>query len=319
MKNIIVLLLISFLQLYAFNKVEKFTIIKAQKLIELGKYKKALNLIDNALKKYPKSDQLLTLQGKAYKEDGKLNKGLISLQKALLINPNNQMAKTLIQDIEDTLNESKNKTIINALNWLSDKGIDFLMIFFGIIAGELLVRYVNDCQIYANERYILNYISRHTKHKEISLNKNRCKNIFLKIQCFLMINLLSYIITSSVFVLTILIVELLLNVSYLQYIDSHDLWIHIGKLYILASIILFIVKMLLSLFKNKEQDEIQLANILVDYLNRHDMKLLRETLEMLLVLDKEKVDSIFKEIIFDEDKQVLSGIYDKIKQTKKKE
>lgn len=314
MKRVLILLIILIFQQLSYasiNRYEKIAIVKSQRLISLGYYKKALKIIDEALEKYPNSDQLLTLKGQVYKETAKLKESLIFLRKALSINPDNKIAKELIQDVEQTIEDSKNKIILAALDWLSDKGIDFLMIFFGVLGGELLVQNLNSCKANETKKYIINYVS---KYIELPSKYKKGKTIFI-LRCAF-VHLLIYFTIISVFVVVILTAELLINVSYLEYVDSKGLWIHIGKLYLILSLFIIFLKLISIIKKIKgkkeEKEEIAIADMLANYLNENNIHLIRDSLEVLSLLKNRKIDSIFNAVLIDDDRETLKKIYEKI-------
>ena len=232
------------------SKAEKIAIIKAQRLIDYGHFKKALEIINTTLKKYPNNDKLLTLAGQALKESKKLEKSLFFLQKALSINPDNQLAKALIKEIEETLEASENKVIRNALDWLTDKGVDFLMIFFGVLGGELLIKHLNKCEYRKDEDYIINYVA-NTINKNI---KSPFTTILFKSQCRI-VNILIYFTLISAIVVSILTIELLLELDFLKEIDENGLWKHIFFLYIIISISSIIVKLILKQTEKETPEE----------------------------------------------------------------
>jgi len=312
MKLILVLISLVGLQLFGANSIsttEKIAIIKVQRFIDLGHYKKALYLASKTLKEYPKNDQLLTLTGQIYKETDKLETALEYLKKALLINPDNKVARALIQEINETIEASKNETISDALEWLSDKGIDFLMIFFGVIGGELLIRNLNNCKANEEKRYIINYVSDHITIP----SKFKHRKILFRLQCIGIYFLISFT-GLSVIIIVILMAEILLNAPYLRFISDKGFWQHIFLLYLCMFTFMSIVKTIIYFKKRKREiPESHIADILTDYLDERNTRFLREEFQILSLLgEKEpaKIHSIFNNVLIDEDRKLLKEIYE---------
>jgi len=311
MRIILILILIfSFSFTSNISKAEKIAIIKSQRLIEYGHFKKALKIINDALKKYPNNDKLLTLAGQALKESKELEKSLFFLQKALSINPDNQLAKALIKEIEETLEASENKVIRNALDWLTDKGVDFLMIFFGVLGGELLIKHLNKCEYRKDEDYIIDYVA-----NNIDQNiKYSPTTILFKFQCNV-VNILIYFTLISAIVVSILTIELLLELSFLKEIDEIGLWKHIFFLYIIVFLSLIIIKSFLKQ-DEKESDEEKIANILEQYLIDSKIFLLKKELKFLALLEKnDKINKIFDNILLEDNRVQIEKMLKKIKES----
>ena len=309
MRIILTLILIfSFSFTSNISKTEKIAIIKAQRLIEYGHFKKALKIINDTLKKYPNNDKLLTLSGQALKESKELEKSLIFLQKALSINPDNQLAKALIKEIEETLEASENKVIRNALDWLSDKGVDFLMIFFGVLGGELLIKHLNKCEYRKNEDYIVNYVA-----SNINKDIKNPTNILFKLQCNI-VNMLIYFTLISAIVVSILTIEILLELSFLKEIDEIGLWKHIFFLYAIVFLSLIVIKSLLKQDENETQEE-KIAYILEQYLIDNKIFSLKKELKFLALLEKnDKISKIFDNILLQDHREQIEKMLKKIKE-----
>ena len=305
MKSILVFfILVS--SLLGVSKVEKITFIKANKLITQGYYNKALDYLEPIIIKYNENDRLLYLKGKALKELGKLEQSTLILKKVLNIKQDNILARKLIDEIEQIENAKQNNIVKASLEWLSDKGIDFLLIFFGILGGELLLKELISCNKQRNNNEIKRFV-----YKQL----NKTESVHLSnIKCFTINNLILFT-TSLALVVVVLLIEFLINFSYLDSMTHETVWIHI--FYIFSSIL--IVQIIFNIRKKKEKITIvDISDSLVEYLHNDELKLLRHQLELLELLDlpehKNIFNKIFDNILIEKDRDILLNIY--IKQIK---
>jgi tetratricopeptide (TPR) repeat protein len=307
MKTIVIIIaLIS--TLFAITKIEKITIIKANKYIEKGYYDKALKMLDKALKINPENDKLLTLKGKALKNMRKTKEANLILKKALQINPENLMARKLINDVQEIQQATQNETISAALDWLSDKGIDLLFIFLGVLGGELLIKALNECEANNDSKLIAKFVYQTIDRNDFKFSNFKC----------LFINVLIYLTVVSSITVVILLVELLVSPSYLEYIDTAGLWKHILAIYIV-----FIVYGIYKYVSKKEEDVTiaMISDTLTKYFHKDEFLMLRKDMKLLYLLEKsgknEIVNQIFGHILFEEDKSKLKKLYENLKDGQK--
>jgi tetratricopeptide (TPR) repeat protein len=330
MKKIFILL-VFIISLFGININLSDTVSDAQKKIGKGYYKDALKILKPALKKYPNNDTLLTLTGRVYKELNDYERALIYLRHALKQNHENLIAKKLIEEIEKTQYIIKNKILDSAKDWLADKGVDFLALFLGVLIGELLIRYFSFCQIQSHENYIRKYVCEVLN--EVKYNRGIKKYFYKVIKpifnyslinlfvmfCCKMIDLLIILTISVAVVIIILLIEIYMNASYLIYIDSYGFKMHIFKLVGISFLIIFFIYFFINLMKRKKtkgKEEIYIADLLSQYLAEHKLHMLRKELKLLKKLEEnnfQKVESIFENIILDDEKDILKKIYEKIK------
>lgn len=144
-------------------------------LYQRGYYKETIAFVDKALKQYPDSVALLFAKSSAYYELKDLENakkyGLLSMEKA----PNDEIIASFIRKIEEQENAKENKAIKEALNYLSDKGFDFLSIFLAFLGGEIISKKYNSC----NQHRVIYDIKKTILRRELSKRKSaRIKFIF---------------------------------------------------------------------------------------------------------------------------------------------
>lgn len=124
---------------------KKYLQIKANELVNKGNYKEAIQMINKGIEKYPDNDYLISLLGRSYKELKDLEKAELYFQKALQINPNNEFALAYIEQTKKTKEFMKNETQEELIDFIKDKGVDFIFIFLGILAGEIIATFLFNC------------------------------------------------------------------------------------------------------------------------------------------------------------------------------
>jgi len=287
--------LLFWVSLFAVTKEEKIVFIKASHLIDKGYDKKALIMLNKTLKKYPHNDKLLTLKAKALKDLKRLDEAKIILQKALNINPENVIAIELIKNIEDIENSVVNKALEDTLEWISDKGIDFLFIFLGFLGGELLNLAYQNCNKLKEQRLLLSYI----RKKEFTLRSINC----------IFIDFLIYLTVAIAFTIPFLLAELFIEPSYLKYITKEGLIIHIGIVFFIFLLFVFIYNFYKKRIKKTVENEI-IADIFLRYLDEKNIYLLKQNLKL---LNNEQLENILQNIPFEEEKEQIKKIYINLK------
>jgi len=148
------LLFFSFSLLFSWNqaKVDKSLTsldrsqIYAQNLIKKGWFDDADKFLLLARKKYINDFELLYWSGELYLEKGKLDKSEKYFRQALTLNPNHENSKDKIELISEQNSAKENKDVGTILDILSDKGLDFIMIFLAFLGSEIIAKRYNDCQ-----------------------------------------------------------------------------------------------------------------------------------------------------------------------------
>ncbi|MEA2018142.1 MAG: tetratricopeptide repeat protein [Campylobacterota bacterium] len=306
--KVVLIFLVLVSSLFGITKIEKLTFIKSNKLITKGYYKEALEKLEPVIQKFDKNDKLLYLKGKILKEQGKLEESTLILKKVLTLNQDNMIARKLIEDIDDIENAKQNNIVKASLEWLSDKGVDFLFIFFGILGGELLIKELLNCTNQRNNNEIKRFV-----YKLL----DRIESVKLSsIKCFF-INSLMLFTTSMAIVVVVLLIEFLINFSYLDDMTHEGVWVHIFIIFIFVILVHIIFNLLIT------KDEITIKDIsdsLVEHLHNDELKLLRHQLELLKMIDrpeyKDIFNKIFDNILIDDDKETLENIYLKLKKDK---
>ena len=292
----ILFFLFSIMWLFAFTKKETILVIKASKLIEQGYDKKALVILNKILKTHPHNDNLLTLKAQALKDLKKLDEAKIILQKALAINPENKKALALVENIKNIENNIANKVLEDTLNWISDKGVDFLFIFLGFLGGELLNVAYQNCNKLKEQRLILNY----TGKKEFTLKSINC----------IFIDFLIYLTVAFAFTIPFLLVELFIEPPYLKYITEQGLVIHISIVFFIFLLFIFIYNFYKKRIKKTVENEI-IADIFLRYLDERNIYMLKQDLKL---LNYEQLENILQNIPFEEEKEQIRKIFISLKE-----
>ena len=132
-----------------------------QDQIEGGYIKEASVLLEDAKGVYPKNAVLLVFSGRTAYEMGDLTTARNNYLLALDIDPNNEIAAANINQIESQAEATENKVVSGVLEYLGDKGLDFLMIFLAFLGGELLAKK----QVVCESRNIVNTVNRYLRKK----------------------------------------------------------------------------------------------------------------------------------------------------------
>jgi len=151
-------------QLSSQNRAE----IYLENLVFDGEFSKAEKFLVIANKKYPNNANLLCWSGKLYIEKKELELAKNYFLKVLALDPINEIAKLQLELIEEQENIKENKNIEQLLNFIEDKGLDFLMIFLAFLGGELIAKRYNVCKnssvyIMANHFIKEKLLKNHTK------------------------------------------------------------------------------------------------------------------------------------------------------------
>lgn len=117
-----------------------------QNLVDAGEFEKAKIFAKMANEKYKNNTTLLCWSGKAYFDSKDIETAKKYYLRAIDIDPTHPLAKIQLELIDEQENAGENKDISDVLDFLSDKGIDFLMIFLAFLGGELIAKRYSMCQ-----------------------------------------------------------------------------------------------------------------------------------------------------------------------------
>lgn len=117
-----------------------------QGMVEDGYLDDAIEFVTQANAKYKDNILLLVWSGQAYLEKDNLEMAQKLYKKALDLDPSNEIAKMKIEFIYEQESARENKNISSILEWLIDKGLDFLMIFLAFLGGEIIAKRYTTCQ-----------------------------------------------------------------------------------------------------------------------------------------------------------------------------
>lgn len=111
---------------------------KAQELMNQGKDTDAIELLDQGVDKFPDSDWLRSLYGRALFTQGDLDEAEDQFQRALEINPDNPVARMLIKEIRATKDALEDREMDELVDLGMDKLGDLGVIVIGVWLGTLM-------------------------------------------------------------------------------------------------------------------------------------------------------------------------------------
>ncbi|WP_319467010.1 tetratricopeptide repeat protein [uncultured Trichococcus sp.] len=111
---------------------------RAQELLNDGKDAEAAGVLKQGVKKFPGSDWLRSLYGRALFSEGKLDEAEDQFQQALEINKENPVARMLIKEIRLTKDALKDREMNELVNLGMDKAGDLAVIVIGVWLGTLM-------------------------------------------------------------------------------------------------------------------------------------------------------------------------------------
>ncbi len=114
---------------------------QAQSLINQGDEDQASELLAQGVKRFPDSDWLRSLYGRALFSQGKLDEAEDQFQKALDINKDNPVARMLIKEIRLTKDALKDRELSELIDLGMDKAGDLLVIIIGVWIGTLMTAF----------------------------------------------------------------------------------------------------------------------------------------------------------------------------------
>jgi len=322
-KIILILLVFSFTSLLAldYNKYLKSQTraeIMTQKLVDdIGDYEEAVEFSQSAIYLYPESLMISQYRAKALYLVNNLEESKQLFIHILEIDPSNDVAADFIVKIEAQEEAQKNKDLEEVLGYLSDKGLDFVMIFLGFLGAEVLAKRYNTCEedkyLMVVERYVDNYYVINSSLLQKSIYTFR--EYFTKF--FTICNLLTIIIilTLSIAIsITLSWVEfmgymsMILSEDDLRVITSDELWTN--YLAILAIISLAIViNRVVALIRTPTETEVEVADILQELAVNNEFSLLRENINIInsIVSDADK-DKILEACISQDARDMIEEL-----------
>jgi len=260
-----------------------------QKLVEdEGDYLKAIKFGKLGHEKYNKNIFILSYYGKAMYLNGDLENSKIIFMNVLAKDPTNDIASEFIKKIEEQELAQKNKDLEITLGYLSNQGLDFLMIFLGFLGAEVLAKRYGKCESNNSKEIIHEYIW--IKNNQNSINlfflKNYIKNIFICPICSI---LQIVILTTTAICITLIInwlelmgyLKLIISEDKLKIITTKELWLHF--LFVLLSVFIVMIIYKISLkFRDRKKTEIDIANELQTIALKGNFELLKECVDILL-------------------------------------
>ncbi|MBF0266592.1 MAG: hypothetical protein HQL46_15120 [Gammaproteobacteria bacterium] len=294
-----IVLILSFSSSYAsfdynkYLKSETRAQVKLQKLVEdAGDYPEAVKFGKMGYKKYNSNIFIMSYYAKAMYLNGDLDNSKIIFMKVLSKEPSNDIASEFIKKIEEQEAAKTNKDLEETLGYLSDKGLDFLMIFLGFLGAEVLAKRYAKCMSSDSKKNIDAYIwlEKHKSGIHLFIIKYYFKEIYNKPICFVLQIIILLTIAAAI-TLVINWFELMGYLNWLQpiffsqeqleVVKGDDLWIN----FLWTALIVFIFMISINLWKALKESEkniIDVANELQTIALENDFELLQECVERLL-------------------------------------
>lgn len=143
-----------------------------ENLFEAGELEEAKSFLVLANKKYKNNADILCWSGKIYADLNDLETAKKYFILSLNVDPTHPIAKIQLELIKEQEAAHENEDMAKVMGFLSDKGLDFLMIFLAFLGGEIIAKRYNACQ--NKQVYIM---AEHFIHKQslCSSHKNRLK------------------------------------------------------------------------------------------------------------------------------------------------
>jgi len=179
-----------------------------QEHIESGYVKEAYLLLEDVRGVYPQNVNLLVFSGRAAYELDDLSEAKSYYQLALELDSNNEIAALNISNIEAQEEAQENKVVSGVVDYLGDKGLDFLMIFLAFLGGDLLAKRYMTCSSGTVLSSLKHYL--HVKYPKIKVASSswRITKVHKKLFCYFS-SILNYLTIS----IAILILWVFFNIS----------------------------------------------------------------------------------------------------------
>jgi len=175
-----------------------------------GYYKETLQFAKKALKRCSSSSELHMYLGTAYFHLKNFDEAKKNFRQVLEIDPRNEQAADFIKLIEEQEEAKENEIVGELLEYLRDKGFDFLMIFLAFLGGEIIARRYKQCSNLETETLVDTYHHRkrlaHSLSYRVYYVLSRCcfsKNIFTF--CFFLEMIVSIIIAMTMLIIWLLV------------------------------------------------------------------------------------------------------------------
>lgn len=246
----------------------------AQELIDAGEYKRANDFLARAIERYPDSDTLLMFNGTSHFYLKQLEEAKKYFRLVLQIDPRNEQASAFIATIEEQEAAQENEIIGSLVEYLGDKGFDFLMIFLAFLGGEIIARRYNECNAAEIEGLIDAY-----KHRSALVRSWRARAVFTVGRCCFSRNVFTFcflldIVVTVIIAVTLLILWLLPEFLFgitlfldesVTTISSDSLWWHIVKVFVVMIILTLAIR-LWGVVRNFESREERYAVAVAEHI-----------------------------------------------------
>lgn len=295
--------------------------VKALNLNDAGDYEQTIDFTKKALLSYPNSAELNMYLATALYNKNNLEEARVFFTKVLSIQPANEQAANFISIIDNQQDAKDNKYINSGLDWLQNKGIDFITVFLGFLAGEMIAKHYMQCKGYTTLSTIKLFVYR----REInSINKYKfiLQNINIFSKCFYLNIIIGLIAILGIFV-GIVLLEFLFKISFLSFSSIQGFTIdeitsHIVLLFCIIFIFYFLSKFIYSaktLNKRIENIDRVLAQNFIDLVQANLFVVLHNSLRKLKEepnFHSEDFDLILKYIYNEDIKLTIKRCYDDI-------
>ena len=292
----------------------------AQNLIEGGYYKKANEFLNKARDKYPSSESLYMFSATTSYNLKDFDNSKIYIIKTLSINPMNEEATRYKNMITAQEKAKRNQVLVGLFNYLSDKGLDFILIFLAFLGGEIIARRYSSCSSTEIQNIAKQYKYRFNLDKSIIFkikfalqNYFEFKNI---ISFCTFLNILVVFIISCSLLIFWLFIELTFSLNLFTYkpLELMNLSeISIYSVYLFIVFVLFTVFIQIILYisyleQNPLKVQLKLSQYLDDIVQRNNLTELYDIVKEFNSLNI-SIDEILFDSLCDETKEKLNYIY----------
>lgn len=279
MKTFIVLFFILIVNLSANTSLEKHlkseirAEVYAQNLIEGGYNTKAHTFIEKALLKYKKNEALLMFNATSLYHLKKLQEAKNYFKLTLEVNPSNEQASKFIELINAQENSKQNHVISNVIDYLSDKGLDFIMIFLAFLGGEIIAKKYTKC----SKNTITLAIEKYKNRKKLSLKKGRISFAFKH----MISNIFSFCTVLETLVILTIVIALLIVLLMTEFLSGFtffvsesfttlsetSIWEHTGIMFFALLFITLVLRFIMIVLEYEDNKELYLIEV-VEQLER---------------------------------------------------
>jgi len=253
----------------------------AQNLLDGGYDEDLQSFLSQALKKYPENEDMLMYNATSLYHLKKLQESKKYFKKALKVNPANEQASDFIEKIEDQESSQENKVLEKLIEYLSDKGLDFLMIFLAFLGGEIIAKKYTQCSKYtflvsvAKYRNRKDLASSYLERIKFSVSNCCASKTIISICSFLEV-LIAFTIVIALLIVWLMIEFLsgftMLLSEPIALLSSHTLWTHSAQIFFLLLFFTIFIKFVAYLQSFEDDESLYILEVVEQLEQLYDNK-----------------------------------------------